>query len=71
MNDQIKNELETALENTEKVREKMKQQLGKVQEHDDVDENQVHLLVNYKLELLDLKLRLEDMLKHLHLIKFD
>ena len=71
MNEQIKQELEVALENTEKAREKIKSQLDKIQEQDNPEERQIHLLVNYKLELLDLKLRLQDMLKHLHLIKFD
>ena len=71
MNEQIRQELEAALENAEKAREKIKNQLDKVQEQDNPEESQVHLLVNYKLELLDLKLRLQDMLKHLHLIKFD
>lgn len=71
MNEQIRQELEAALENAEKAREKIKNQLDKVQEQDNPEESQVYLLVNYKLELLDLKLRLQDMLKHLHLIKFD
>lgn len=71
MNEQIKQELEVALENIEKAREKVKDQLDKIQDQDNPEERQIHLLVNYKLELLDLKLRLQDMLKHLHLIKFD
>ena len=69
--EQIKSELEIALTNIEKAREKIKVQLDKVQQEDDVDERQVHLLVNYKLELLDMKLRLKDFLEHLYLIKFN
>ena len=71
MNDEIKLELEVALANIEKAREQIKVQLEKVQSEDGVDERQVHLLVNYKLELLDVKLRLKDFLEHLHLIQFD
>lgn len=71
MNDELKNELEIALRNIENVREQIKVQLEKVQQENDVDERQVHLLVNYKLELLDVKLRLKDFIEHLHLIQFD
>ena len=71
MNDELKNELEIALKNIENVREQIKVQLEKVQQENDVDERQVHLLVNYKLELLDVKLRLKDFIEHLHLIQFD
>lgn len=69
--EQIKSELEIALNNIDKAREKIKVQLDKVQQEEDIDERQVHLLVNYKLELLDVKLRLKDFLEHLHLIKFN
>ena len=71
MNDGLRKELETALTNTEKCREQIKSQLEKVREDDDADERQVHLLVNYNLELLDGKLRLKDFIEHLHLIQFD
>lgn len=71
MNDELKNELEIALKNIENVREQIKVQLEKVQQENDVDERQVHLLVNYKLEMLDVKLRLKDFIEHLHLIQFD
>ena len=71
MNDELRKELETALTNTEKCREQIKSQLEKVREDDDADERQVHLLVNYNLELLDVKLRLKDFIEHLHLIQFD
>ena len=71
MSDELKNELEIALKNIEKAREQIKVQLEKVQQENDVDERQVHLLVNYKLELLDVKLRLKDFIEHLHLIQFD
>ena len=71
MNDELRKELETALTNTEKCREQLKSQLEKVREDDDADERQVHLLVNYNLELLDVKLRLKDFIEHLHLIQFD
>lgn len=71
MNEELRKELETALTNTEKCREQLKSQLEKVREDDDADERQVHLLVNYNLELLDVKLRLKDFIEHLHLIQFD
>ncbi len=71
MNEEIKSELEVALANIEKAREQIKVQLEKVQSEEIVDERQVHLLVNYKLEMLDVKLRLKDFLEHLHLIQFD
>ena len=71
MNEQIKQDLEAALSNTENVREKIKEQLEEIQKSDKPDSKQLHLLVDYKLELLDIKLRLKDMIRNLHLIKFD
>ena len=35
------------------------------------DQEKVNLLANYNLELLDLKLRLKDMIKHLNKIEGD
>lgn len=68
----IKNELQSALANVEDVRQRMIKLLDKLYEEDDeVDEKQQHLLINYKLELLDMELRLNDLLEHLHLIEFD
>ena len=71
IDDELRKKLETALTNTEKCREQIKSQLDKAREDDDADERQVHLLVNYNLELLDVKLRLKDFIEHLHLIQFD
>ena len=68
-NKKIQKRIEKALENTEEARQNI---LVKLERHhnDEVDdEKQLHLLVNYKLELLDVKLRLKDMLEHLHLIE--
>lgn len=68
-NNKIQKRIEKALENTEDARQII---LVKLERHhnDEVDdEKQLHLLVNYKLELLDVKLRLKDMLEHLHLIE--
>lgn len=67
----IKDELEIALKNTESARAKIKQQLKKIQEGENADEKQVHLLVSYNLELLDVKLRLKDFIEHLYLIRWD
>lgn len=71
MSEKIKSELEIALANIEKAREQIKEQLDKVQQEETADMRQVHLLVNYKLEILDVKLRLKDFIEHLHLIQFD
>ena len=71
MNDELRKKLETALTNTEKCREQIKSQLEKLRKDENADERQVHLLVNYNLELLDVKLRLKDFIEHLHLIQFD
>lgn len=68
---QIQSQLETALKNTEKSRGQIKEELEELQKKENMDMEQLHLLVNYKLELLDLKLRLKDMLRHLHLLRFD
>lgn len=68
-NNKLQKRIEKALENTEEARQII---LVKLERHhnDEVDdEKQLHLLVNYKLELLDVKLRLKDMLEHLHLIE--
>ena len=68
-NNKIQKRIEKALENTEEARQII---LVKLERHhnDEVDdEKQLHLLVNYKLELLDVKLRLKDMLEHLPLIE--
>ena len=67
----LQSQLEIALLNTEKARDTIKQELEELQKNDKEDMEQIHLLVNYKLELLDLKLRLKDMLRHLHLLRFD
>lgn len=71
MNEELKKELETALSKTEKCREQIKSQLERIREDGEADERQIHLLVNYNLELLDVKLRLKDFIEHLHLIQFD
>lgn len=67
----LQSQLEIALLNTEKARDTVKKELEKLQKKEDMDMEQLHLLVNYKLELLDLKLRLKDMLEHLHLLRLD
>jgi hypothetical protein len=67
----LQSQLEIALINTEKARDTVKKELEELQKKEDMDMGQLHLLVNYKLELLDLKLRLKDMLEHLHLLRLD
>ena len=67
----LQSQLEIALINTEKARDTVKKELEELQKKEDMDMEQLHLLVNYKLELLDLKLRLKDMLEHLHLLRLD
>ena len=52
---QIQSQLETALKNTEKSRGQIKEELEELQKKENMDMEQLHLLVNYKLELLDLK----------------
>lgn len=67
----LQSQLEIALINTEKARDTVKRELEELQKKEDMDMEQLHLLVNYKLELLNLKLILKDMLEHLHLLRLD
>ena len=67
----LQSQLEIALINTEKARDTVKRELEELQKNEDMDMEQLHLLVNYKLELLNLKLILKDMLEHLHLLRLD
>ena len=67
----LQSQLEIALLNTEKARDTVKKQLEELQKKENMDMEQLHLLVNYKLELLNLKLILKDMLEHLHLLRLD
>ena len=60
----IKSELNIALENIEKARASVIKEL-----ESETDEKRIYSLIDYKLELLDMKLRLKDMLNNLHLIK--
>lgn len=66
-NGKLKTRLEKGLQNTEGAREIILEKLERYNSEGVDDENQLHLLVNYKLELLDVKLRLKDMLEQLHL----
>lgn len=68
-NNKIQKRIEKALENTEEARQIILVKLERLYNDEVDDEKQLHLLVNYKLELLDVKLRLKDMLEHLHLIE--
>ena len=60
----IESELNIALENVEKARNKIIEELDK-----ETNEKRIYTLIDYKLELLDVKLRLKDMLKNLRMIK--
>ena len=60
----IGSELNIALDNIEKARKTVIQEL-----EDETDEKRIYSLINYKLELLDIKLRLKDMLNNLKLIE--
>ncbi len=71
MNEEQKAKLEMALANVEDVREQVKGQLNRIREQDNMDERQVHLLVTYNLEMLDVKMRLKDFIDNLHLVHFD
>lgn len=71
MNEEQKAKLEMALANVEDVREQVKEQLNRIREQDNMDERQVHLLVTYNLEMLDVKMRLRDFIDNLHLVHFD
>ena len=68
-NNKIQKRIEKALENTEEARQIILVKLERLYNDEVDDEKQLHLLVNYKLELLDVKLRLKDMLEHPHLIE--
>ena len=66
------NQLKYAYDSIEAIRQNVIGQLDKVQNVDGkIDEKQMHLLINYKLELLDVKLRLKDFIEHWHLINWD
>lgn len=60
----MKSELNIALENIEKARASVIKEL-----ESETDEKRIYSLIDYKLELLDMKLRLKDMLNNLHLIE--
>lgn len=71
MSDEIENELKVALENIEKSRLKVINQLENLHQNDKKNEKQLHLLVSTKLDLLDIKICLKEVLENIPLIKFD
>lgn len=67
-NNKLQNRIEKAIENTEEGREIILLKLERFHEADRVDENQLHLLVSAKLQLLDVKMTLQKVYEQLHLI---
>lgn len=65
---EIKDKLQTALDNVEEVRQTI---IKRLDNEDYKSQKEFYSLIDYKLELLDLKLRLKDMLENLHLINQD
>lgn len=68
-NRKLNTRLEKGLQNTEEARTIILEKLQKFHEEDSEDEIQLHLLVTYKLELLDIKLKLKELLEQVKLIK--
>ena len=71
MTENIKKELEDILASVEKVRGKIIYQLNLLQEEEMIDNRQLQLLVDYKLELLNVKIILKELLENLHLLELD
>lgn len=65
---ELEEKLKTALTNIEEVRQTI---IKRINEEDYNNQKQFYTLIDYKLELLDVKLRLKDMLEHLDLIQSD
>ena len=65
---ELEEKLKTALTNIEEVRQTI---IKRINEEDYNSQKQFYTLIDYKLELLDVKLRLKDMLEHLDLIQSD
>ena len=65
---ELEEKLKTSLTNIEEVRQTI---IKRINEEDYNNQKQFYTLIDYKLELLDVKLRLKDMLEHLDLIQSD
>ena len=68
-NRKLNTRLEKGLQNTEEARTIILEKLETYHDQDLDDEIQLHLLVNFKLELLDIKFKLKEMLEQVKLIK--
>ena len=68
-NRKLNTRLEKGLQNTEEARTIILEKLETYHNEDLDDEIQIHLLVNFKLELLDIKFKLKEMLEQVKLIK--
>ena len=63
---EIEDKLKMALTNVAEVRQII---IKRVNDEDYKDQKEFYSLINYKLELLDIELRLKDMIRNLHLIQ--
>ena len=68
-NRKLNTRLEKGLQNTEEARTIILEKLETYHDQDCDDEIQLHLLVNFRLELLDIKFKLKEMLEQVKLIK--
>ena len=60
--------LQDALTNIDKARNEIIEQIEKENQKDEPNEARIYHLTDYKIELLDQKLRLQGLIKNLHLI---
>ena len=63
---EIEDKLKMALTNVAEVRQII---IKRVTDEDYKDQKEFYSLIDYKLELLDIELRLKDMIRNLHLIQ--
>lgn len=61
--------LETALKNITEVRQQIIQQIETENQKQEPNESRIYYLTDYKIELLDQKLRLQSMIKNLSKIE--
>ena len=61
--------LKNALANIDRARNQVIEQIEKEHEKDQPNEARIYHLTDYKIEMLDQKLRLQGLIKNLHLIE--
>lgn len=61
--------LETALQNITEVRQQIIQQIETEHQKQEPNESRIYHLTDYKIELLDTKLRLQSLIKNIHTIE--